>query len=126
MLTTVRFAVPAYGVGIELYRKGGERMKKIGALFIALAVAFSAYLVDVRLNGNGEATIEVASEANAFIRRIGRAFRRLGRRIKRGIRRIGRGIKKGIRKIGKGIKKVAKKIGKGIKKGIKKIGKGIK
>lgn len=98
-------------------------MKKTGAVFLALAIAASAYMVDVRLNGNGTATIEVAAEADAFVRRIGRAFRRVGRAIKRGVRKIGKGIKKAVKKVGKGIKKVVKKVGKAVKKVVKKIGK---
>ena len=76
-----------------------------------------------------------------FFKKIGRAFKRVGRKIWRGIKRVGkkiwrsakrvgrkvwRGLKRFGRKVWRGVKKVGKKVWRGVKRVAKKAWKGIK
>ena len=101
---------------------------------IILFAAVAVMTVDVSVKrGEGPAgkaalTIEL-NQAGAFVRKIGRAFRRLGRKIKKGFKKVGKAFKKAGKKIKKGFKKAGKalkKVGKKIKKGFVKAGKAIK
>ena len=99
-------------------------------LILSAAVALAVLQIQIAIPGSkqggersNKAIVTVGTpEAKAFIRKIGRAFRRVGRAIRRGLRKVGRAF----RKVGNNIKKGFKKAGKAIKKGFKKVGKAFK
>ena len=65
-----------------------------------------------------------------FFKKIGRAFKRVGKKIWRGIKKAGKKIWKGAKRLGrkvwKGLKKIGKKVWRGAKKFGKKIWRGVK
>lgn len=96
-------------------------MKRTGALLVAAALALAAYNVDVRITEQ-KVSIDVAAEANAFVRRIGGALRRVGSAIRRGVSRVGRAVGGVVRRVGGAISGAVKKVGGAIKSAFKSIG----
>ena len=95
-------------------------------LIPAAVLALSGLKVNIDGTGDTPRISLSVNKADAFVRRLIRGAKRLGKRIKRGLRRVGDKIKKGARRIVNKIKKGARRIVNNIKKGIKKIGSWIK
>lgn len=64
---------------------------------------------------------EEIEEGLGFLKKIKKAFKKVGKGIKKVAKKVGSGVKKAA----KGVAKVTKKVGKGIAKGAKAVGKGI-
>ncbi len=73
-----------------------------------------------------ETGIVGAPPAHAFLGKIKKAAKKVGKGVKKGAKKVSKVTKKGAKKVGKVTKKGAKKVGKVTKKGAKKVGRGLK
>ena len=102
-------------------------MKKTGTLFAAVAIALSAYVGDLKINRQGEASLSAAPEAQAFARGIGRTLlRRIGRAARRAVRQARNAVQNSVNSVKSTIQQMGKKmksLSKSMVAGLKKMGK---